>query len=101
MSGVGLGGQENHGYGSGCLELAPTDTKRLPTPHVWRDTLLRVALNSIPYAFRVIGTKRMRCGYLEVAPTDTKRWPPPRVWCDTLLRVALSSTRHPAGCRHK
>ena len=92
MSGSELGGQENHRRGSGYLEVASTDTKRWTPQRVWYDTLLRVALSSIPYAFWVIGAKRMQCGYLEVGPTDTKRWPPPRVWCGTLLRVALSPT---------
>ena len=93
MSGAGSGGQENHGRGSGYLEVAPMDTKRWPPPHVWCGTLLRVALSSIPYAFRVTGTKRMRCGYLEVASIDIKRWPQPRVCCGTWLCVTLNSTR--------
>jgi len=41
---------------------------RWPTSRVWCGTLLRVAHNSIPYAFWVTGAKRMQCGYLEVAP---------------------------------
>jgi len=66
----------SHRYGSGYQEVAPMDTKRWPPPRALCGTFLCVALNFIPYAFRVTGAKWTRCGYLEVTPTDIKRRSP-------------------------
>jgi len=80
VSGARPGGQENHGYGSGYLEVAP----RIPRggPH----HVCGVALCSVWHHTICILGNRCKEDAIWIprgSPTDTKRWPQPRVWCGT------------------